>query len=112
MADAYASAHHGRYVPTYLCSTPQEHCGGARTKFSNGLGKAGKTHGTPQDCCKCYKRYLLKLGYTQIGPREFVLGDGPVILVNKASKSGTRLRGGKGGRYMGRQVTGGTICLA
>ena len=96
----------GRAKPQYVCSTPKNVCGGRNTKYSNGIKDAPKTHSTPQEAQRCYVRYLLSQGYTQLGPREFSLNGGPILLLNKASK-GTRLRGGKADRYMGRMTTGG-----
>lgn len=98
----------GRVKPCYVCSTPKNICGGKTTKYSNGIKDSPKTHSTPQEAQRCHIRYLLSQGYSQLGPREFSLNGGPILVLNKASK-GCRLRGGKADRMMGRMTTGGFI---
>lgn len=83
----------------YLCGVPKDECEGASVMANNGVGKALKAHGSPEQAFKCYKHYLLRKGYTMIGSREFSPpGDnGPVIVLNKKSHFGGRLRPGKSG---------------
>lgn len=108
MADAAVRL--GRCKPAYCCSSPPAKCGGRSTKYSQGVkSPTPKTHATPQEAQKCYIRFLLSEGYTQLGPREFHKEGQPILLLNKASK-GYRLRAGKADRYMSREeCTGGWI---
>ena len=93
-----------------LCGVPKERCSGAQGQTSNGL-KGSKTHSTPQEAFACYRRYLLKDGYIQVGNREFTKGDGPIVVLTKKSKFGGKmLRGGKSDRQMpATAATGGLI---
>ncbi len=109
MSLGQAEARIGRVKVQYLCQSPGSHCGGAKSQYCSGMVKCdSKTHATPQECFRCYTRYLLSQGYTQLGKREFVKGDGPILLLDKPSK-GTRLRGGKGKRYNSTSLMSGLI---
>jgi hypothetical protein len=92
------------------CGVPSEHCTGGLCGVSNGLKKAGKLHSSPQEAFACYAKYLIKQGYTQVGPREFYKGDGPIVVLTKKSRFGARCRGGKADRQMpSTDATGGHI---
>jgi hypothetical protein len=93
----------------YLCGVPSDKCTGGMTGVSNGLKKAGKTHGSPAEAHKCYSKWLLSQGYTQVGPREYSKNGGPILLLTKKSKFGARLRGGKADRQMPSVTPGGLI---
>jgi hypothetical protein len=97
----------------FLCGTPHNECCGSAGALCNSLQKGGaKTHSSPQESFRCYRSYLLRSGYTQIGPREFTKGPTePVLFLTKSSKFGSMLRGGKGNRYMPKDTIGisGTI---
>lgn len=83
----------GRYK--FVCGTPREFCGGSNTNCNHGLGNSIKTHGSPEDAFNCYKRYLLKTGYTVNDARSFTSPEGPVLILTKKSKFGAKLRNGK-----------------
>ncbi len=89
------------------CLTPKGHCIGSMRKVADGLGLR-LSHGSHEDAFRCYRRYLLGQGYTQLGPREFAAPDnGPIMVLTKRSRFGARLRKGKEGRYMARGLPGG-----
>jgi hypothetical protein len=94
----------------YVCGVPANNCTGAFTSASNGLKKSCKMHSSPQEAHKCYARYLLRQGYTQIGSREFAAPNGgPIIFLTKKSRFGARCRGGKAERFMPSNMVGGHI---
>ena len=94
----------------WLCGVPHEHCEGSFTSASNGLRKSHKMHGSPEQAFKCYAKWLLKQGYTQIGPREFAAPNGgPIMVLTKKSKFGQRCRGGKEERFMPSNMVGGCV---
>ncbi len=92
----------------FLCGTPHARCTGGQSSIANSL-KGAKTHSTSEEAFKCYARYLLAEGYTQLGPREFSKNGGPIQLLTKKCRFGARCRGGKGNRYMPEQFNGGTM---
>jgi len=87
----------------YLCGTPSSDCTGSNTPVSAWLGgsRMQRTHSTPQDAFKCYKRHLIKNGYEPIGSRELrapaETGLG-ILVLTKPSHFGAELRGGKTGK--------------
>lgn len=95
----------------FLCGTPKDSCEGSKINVSHGLGLMSKGHMSPVDAFNCYKRYLLKIGYQQVGPREFAApNNGPITVLTKKSRYGGRLRSGKEGtRFMGTNHRAGTI---
>lgn len=93
----------------YSCGVLSEFCTGGLTQVSSGLKKSGKTHSSPQEAFKCYARWLIRQGYKQVGPREFCNGDGPILVLTKKSRFGSRLRGGKGDRQIPSVTPGGHI---
>jgi hypothetical protein len=94
----------------YICGVPDSYCIGSATNASNGLRKSHKMHGSPQQAFKCYARYLLGQGYTQVGPREFAAPNGGEIMVlTKKCRFGARCRGGKAERFMPTKMLGGHI---
>lgn len=94
----------------WICGVPDSYCIGSPTNASSGLRKSHKMHGSPQEAFKCYARYLLGQGYTQVGPREFAAPNGGEIMVlTKKSRFGSMLRGGKAERYMPKKQNGGHI---
>lgn len=92
----------------YLCGTPQDKCCGANSQVASAL-KNSKTHSTPQESFACYAAYLIGDGYTQVGPREFSKNNGPILVLNKKSRFGCTLRGGKGSRFMPKQYLSGGV---
>ncbi len=93
----------------YLCGVPSTECCATHSKTSNGL-KNAKLHSSPEDAFKCYKNYLIRDGYTQIGSREFSKNSGPIMVLTKKSKFGSMVRGGKAERFMpSGEATGGTV---
>lgn len=84
----------------YLCGTPKEHCSGALTTCNAGMRGASvtKSHLDPTAAFKCHAKYLVKIGYEQLSPREFRAPDGSGIKVlTKQSRFGAKLRNGKEG---------------
>lgn len=100
-----------------VCNTPKEYCTGSSYITDQHIHP--KAHGSRAEAFRCHARYLKKVeGYTQIGSREFRPNDGgPVLVMSKKSRYGSRLRRGKGesgrveaSRYMpGGTRTRGTI---
>lgn len=95
----------------FLCGVPDKNCIGSYTSFNHMMKNCTKSHGTSIEAFKCHAGYLLSLGYTQVGNREFAAPDnGPIRVLTKKTRFGAMVRGGKESRYMGRnQFTGGTI---
>jgi hypothetical protein len=93
-----------------LCGVPPHECCGSHLKLAPGLPAELKSHATPQQAFECYRAWLLRQGYHQIGSREFETPaqDGIVVLTRK-HRFGALLRGGKEGRYMPALFLGGTI---
>lgn len=84
----------------YLCGTPKEHCSGALTTCNAGMRGASvtKSHLGPDDAFRCHGKYLVKIGFIQLSPREFKAPDGSGIRVlTKPSRFGAKLRNGKEG---------------
>lgn len=86
----------------YLCGTPPADCTGSWTHVNFSLtgrkGGSTKTHTTSVDAFRCYRRWLLSQGYEEAGPREFRSPhDGTILVLEKASRFGGRLRPGKAG---------------
>ena len=87
----------------YACPTPAEHCIGNRTICNGSIQdravgqKARMTHNSGKEAFTCYARYLVNiLKYTQVGSREFDQGEGkPILVLDKKSRFGARLRSGK-----------------
>ncbi len=86
----------------YLCGTPNEHCTGSKYTITSNANMPSKAHSSRDEAFRCYKRHLLRLGYTQVGSREFQAPNGGRVLVlSKKSRFGGRLRSGKeNNRYM------------
>ena len=109
----------GKGTTKYLCGTPHEHCGGSSFALSHGLERTGgrRVHQTSEQSFNCYKHYLLSIGYTQVDSRAFAppvnedgSSGGPIHVMTKKSRFGSRLRPGKGKRSMpSHPRTGGTI---
>lgn len=84
----------GRYL--FLCGTPKERCMGSNTNCNHGLQNSIKMHGTPEEAFNCYKRYLVKEGYTVVGSRALQApNDGPIQILTKKSRFGAKMRNGK-----------------
>ena len=80
----------------HVCGTPKEFCGGSNTNVNHGLGGVIKTHNSPEDAFVCYKRYLIKQGYTATGSQTFAAPNGgPVLILTKKGRFGAKLRTGK-----------------
>lgn len=94
----------------YVCQTPSEYCTGAYSQVAPALAGT-KTHSDNFEAFRCYARFLTKVkGYTQIGGREFAPpGDGPVEVLVKKMRYGTRLRQGKESRHMAARRNSGII---
>lgn len=80
-----------RQPSRYLCGVPSHHCTGGLLKANGGLGGISKAHLTPADAFKCMQKHLIAEGWTQLGPREFCQGDGPVRILTKSSRFGARM---------------------
>lgn len=81
----------------HMCGVPRELCSGrTNSRVNMALGTVRKLHPTPEDAFKCHQRYLISLGFKQLGPREFLTPDG-VRILNKPSRFGAKLRNGKEG---------------
>ena len=84
----------------YLCGTPKEFCTGGRLDTDQSLS-TDKCHSQPVTAFKCHVHYLVKhLGYRRVGMREFQLGDGPILVLNKQSRYGAKLQQGKAERFI------------
>ena len=96
-----------------LCGVPEIHCTGG-TLITDQRLDTTKAHGSHPEAYRCMRHYLLKVkGYTQDGSmvrgRDFRPPDGgPVLILTKQSRFGSRMRAGKGenrympdGRYVG-----------
>jgi hypothetical protein len=98
----------------HACGVPDQYCQGSYTGASSGLKKSKKLHGSPLEAFNCYANYLIKVeGCKQIGPREFARPNGgPIVVLTKKQRFGSRLRGGKADRQMpgGRTPGGHIIC--
>jgi hypothetical protein len=79
----------------YLCGVPNQFCVGSNSAVPNAFKHNCKLHGSPQEAAKCYARYLVKQGYTQVGSREFAAPNGgPIHVLTKKCRFGSRFRGG------------------
>jgi hypothetical protein len=107
-ATGYASA--GRKTrKRRLCGLPPHECRGDATRLSHGLAGL-KSHGSAEEAFECYRAWLLRQGYRQVGGREFEPpGRGRVVVLTKKSRFGAPLRGGKEGRHMSAQLLGGVV---
>jgi len=94
-----------------LCGTPDNECSGGNMRTSNSYRGLRKAHGSHTEAFNCYKKYLLKQGYEQIGSREFRPPDGgPIRVLTKKSRFGGKMRKGKlGERWMPKDHTSGLI---
>ena len=87
----------------FACGVPRINCSGQLAKVSHGLDNSQiKTHSTHDGAFACMSAYLIKIGYTRIGGREFSPPDGgPVRVLTKRTRYGAPLRNGKeGNRHM------------
>lgn len=99
-----------------LCGTPKQFCSGSNPHMSKSL-EGVKVHADSEQAFKCYARYLVKeRGYERIGSREFKPPEGYVLVLNKKSNFGGKLRKGKspkkgaaGNRFMAGKRTGGMV---
>lgn len=85
----------------YICSTPQANCVGSLCAVTQGTGRMQKLHDSPQQAFKCYKNYLIKQGYVQVGSKEFQKDGGPVLVLTRPGKYGGVFRKGKSGDSSG-----------
>jgi len=86
-----------------MCGTPPEHCTGGKVTTNTFLAKSNpRAHRSHEEAYRCYRRYLLKMGYEDIGGRCFRPPDGgPIRMLTKKSRFGASLRLGKlGERWM------------
>jgi hypothetical protein len=66
-----------------------------------------KAHGNQKDAMRCYKQYLLRQGYKQVGQREFQKDNNHVLFLPKVGSFGLPLKKGKEGRSMSKCGHGG-----
>jgi hypothetical protein len=93
-----------------LCGVPSNECCGSAGKLSPGLSVGLKSHADPEEAFDCYRAWLLRQGYRQVGGREFEAPDGgPILVLTRKRRFGALLRGGKEGRFMPGQFVGGSI---
>jgi hypothetical protein len=90
----------------FLCGVPEGKCSGTLSRISKNWKGSQKTHASRDEAFECYVRHLLAQGYVRLGPKEFQLGDGPILLVNKRSQFGGVMRQGKAERWMPRRGSG------
>ena len=79
------------------CGVPTDHCRGSLISLQKSSCKA---HATSQEAFECYAAWLLARGYRRLNRREFVLADGPILVLRKMSHFGRPLRMGKTGEGM------------
>ncbi|HKI30858.1 MAG TPA: hypothetical protein VKA46_03220 [Gemmataceae bacterium] len=92
-----------------LCGLPAQECRGDAGGLSPGLSGL-KSHATAEEAFECYRAWLLRQGYRQVGGREFEAPRaGRIVVLTKKSRFGALLRGGKEGRHMPAQFPGGAI---
>lgn len=108
---AESETRQGRGKTVHLCGVPKEFCSGGLAQLSNSLkGRGMMAHQTPMESFKCHANYLLKTGYVRLSSREFQKKEGgPILILTKPSRFGSRMRPGKGTRSMPSNRTGGTI---
>ncbi len=84
-----------------LCGVPEEHCIGGALSTDQRLGTA-KCHGGHSDAYRCYARYLIRVkGFTWLGGRDYRPPDGgPIRILTKKIRFGSRLTTGKFDRFM------------
>lgn len=75
-----------------------------------------KGHGSSPQAFACHRRYLLKMGYTQIGGQAFrAPDDRPTLILTKKGRFGGKLRNGKEGTRNqpagGRRAASGIVVL-
>lgn len=93
-----------------LCGVPERECTGGTHTMADVIGRVTtKAHGSSTEAFECYRRYLLKRGYEQVGNRDFLAPDGVVLVLTKKIRFGGRLRKGKGGRLMPKRHISGLI---
>lgn len=82
-----------------ICGTPGKDCSGSPTGTSARMEEKGgrKMHVSHLEAFQCHARYLVSIGYKQVGSREFLRGDGPILVLTKKSRFGGRMRAGKTG---------------
>lgn len=92
----------------FLCGLSEINCSGSFVNLPFG---SRKCHSSPKEALKCYGRYLISQGYTQLSSRTFTKNDeSPVLVLPRESKFGTMLRGGKGKNYVFKKgVAGGIV---
>lgn len=79
----------------WMCGVDKGICTGSTLVAGGHLGKVIQAHGDPAQAFKCKRRSLLLQGYTQIGPREFCKDGGPILVLNKKTRFGFRVRWAK-----------------
>lgn len=91
----------GKGKHRFICGTPADKCTGGIAEVSHMLSpQIKRVHGSRTEAMRCHVRYLKSVGYTQLGPHEFRLNNGPVLVISKRIRFGGDLRPGKGGRNM------------
>lgn len=82
----------------WTCGCPKDACSGANARVNMALGTGRRLHPSPEDAFRCRQRYLISIGYEQLGSREFKAPDGSgVLILTKQSRFGSMLRNGKEG---------------
>src|SRR5262245_13009112 len=93
-----------------LCGVPPQECSGAAVRHSPTLPAGIRSYATPEEAFACYRAWLRRQGYRQVGSREFESPqDGRIIVLTKRRRFGAVLRGGKEERHMPALFVGGTI---
>ena len=71
----------------FLCGV-SEGCNGSLIHTNKNIARSIKTHSTSFEAFKCKVKYLIRQGYMQIGSKEFVKENGPVLVLTKPSRFG------------------------
>lgn len=101
----------GKGKAAYLCGVPGDRCTGGTANVSHGLRPSvRRMHGSRLQAMRCYQLWLERTGYTRLSSRMFrAPNNGPVLVLNRESQFGDRLRPGKAGRSMPTIHTSGTV---
>lgn len=96
-----------------FCGTPRQFCCGSSV-FMNAAwnpdgrsDKSGKVHRSHEEAFRCHAAYLVKnLGFVRVGSRGFAQDEeSPIRILDKPSRFGAILRGGKTSEKGGNRFT-------
>lgn len=81
----------------YSCGVDEHNCSGGKVVMNAALNtKIKKAHDSPEEAFRCRVHFLREAGWKQVGSREFKPpGGGPILVLTRKSKFGTRFRMGK-----------------